>query len=268
MSRVLGRSFQSLSRRCSLPSKRLSPCQSILSQARLHNPRTYSTEATVTKSSSPQPPSLSAQSSPTDSSVYLAKHLSTLFSPLQFPQELATRILTHASHRDAHISHNARLSFIGRRVLKSYLLLMLHSSGTNLDYDYITEKVLHTHVLGEFVAPKWDLGRVMRWTPVNIDPRVASAATGELDHLDPKLSWSIGLYKVQGTAVEAVIGGIYHQFGGSVAHNVFHTRLLPHILLPGRPEGLPDSLHDHALKICQQLGGVNAPLVSGNSNSA
>ncbi|KAL4241665.1 hypothetical protein ABKN59_000843 [Abortiporus biennis] len=249
MSRVLGRSFQSLSRRCSLPSKRLSPCQSVLSQARLHNPRTYSTEATVTKSSSPQPPSLSAQSSPTDSSVYLAKHLSTLFSPLQFPQELATRILTHASHRDAHISHNARLSFIGRRVLNSYLLLMLHSSG-------------------EFVAPKWDLGRVMRWTPVNIDPRVASAATGELDHLDPKLSWSIGLYKVQGTAVEAVIGGIYHQFGGSVAHNVFHTRLLPHILLPGRPEGLPDSLHDHALKICQQLGGVNAPLVSGNSNSA
>ena len=43
----------------------------------------------------------------------LARHLNEVFSPLQFPPELASRILTHASHPDAARRHNARLSFVG-----------------------------------------------------------------------------------------------------------------------------------------------------------
>ena len=43
----------------------------------------------------------------------LAEHLNTVFSPLQFPPELASRILTHASHPDAKLRHNGRLSFVG-----------------------------------------------------------------------------------------------------------------------------------------------------------
>ena len=42
------------------------------------------------------------------------RHLNEQFLPLEFPPELARRILTHASHRRAGIDgHNARLAFVG-----------------------------------------------------------------------------------------------------------------------------------------------------------
>ena len=47
----------------------------------------------------------------------LKEHLDQLFPPLNFPPELAARILTHSSHPDAVHSHNARMSFIGMRIL-------------------------------------------------------------------------------------------------------------------------------------------------------
>ena len=43
----------------------------------------------------------------------LVQHLNDVFSPLQFPPELASRILTHGSHPDARVRHNGRLSFVG-----------------------------------------------------------------------------------------------------------------------------------------------------------
>ena len=49
--------------------------------------------------------------------------------------------------------------------------------------------------------------------------------------------------------------------GGSVAHRLFHTRLLPHILLPGSPFGLPDVLHTDALSAAERFGGAEGPLV-------
>lgn len=54
---------------------------------------------------------------------------------------------------------------------------------------------------------------------------------------------------------------IYFVQGGSVAHRVFHTRLLPLILLPGKPAGLHDTFHANAEEICEQMGGLNAPLL-------
>lgn len=42
-----------------------------------------------------------------------AEHLNHLFPELQFPLELARRILTHASHPAAIYGHNAGLSFMG-----------------------------------------------------------------------------------------------------------------------------------------------------------
>ena len=44
---------------------------------------------------------------------YFQEHLNQIFSPLQFPKELAKRILTHSSHNAAAGGHNAGLSFIG-----------------------------------------------------------------------------------------------------------------------------------------------------------
>lgn len=84
-------------------------------------------------------------------------------------------------------------------MIKSYLLLFLHSASTageKYDADEILMNTVGTYVLGEFVAPPWGIGLVLRWTPVD-------TASGE---------GSIGLYKIQGTTVEAVMGGIYHQF--------------------------------------------------------
>jgi hypothetical protein len=41
------------------------------------------------------------------------EYLNRLLSPLQFPPELAQRVLTHGSHYLARRGHNAGLSFIG-----------------------------------------------------------------------------------------------------------------------------------------------------------
>ena len=45
-----------------------------------------------------------------------------------------------------------------------------------------------------------------------------------------------------------------------MAHRVFHTRVLPCILLPNSLDGLPTSLHAHALRRCEEMGGVDGPL--------
>ncbi|TFY66651.1 hypothetical protein EVG20_g4445 [Dentipellis fragilis] len=201
----------------------------------------------------------SSSSTPSTADPRLAQHLSTVFAPLEFPADLASRALTHTSHKDAKQGHNARLSFIGRRVLESYMLLFIHSApGLNPKYDYsnIAARAINTYVLGEHIAPRWNLSEVVRWTP----PREVRA--GNADELR-----SVGLFKVHGTTVEAVMGGIFHQFGGSVAHRVFHTRLLPHILLPGKPEGLVDSLHEHALDVTRKMGGPEGPLEAPAASS-
>lgn len=49
--------------------------------------------------------------------------------------------------------------------------------------------------------------------------------------------------------------------GGSIAHRVFHTRLLPHLLLPRRADGVPDAFHEDALRMCQKMGGIDGPLI-------
>ncbi|KAJ7749296.1 ribonuclease-III-like-domain-containing protein [Mycena maculata] len=179
-------------------------------------------------------------------------HLNGLFPPLKFPLELAARVLTHASHPAAYHGHNAQFSFIGRRVLESYLLLLLASSPhlkPSHDLQEIVSRVLNTYFLGEHIGSKWGLGRVMRWTPT-----IAASMLKDETRDKTKLLKDVGLYKVQGDAVTAVMGGIFQQFGGSVAHRIFHTRLLPRLLAPHG--GLPACFHSDALQACQRLGGT------------
>ncbi|KAI0002183.1 ribonuclease-III-like-domain-containing protein [Russula compacta] len=183
----------------------------------------------------------------------LAQHLNKTFPPLEFPPALAQRILTHLSHRDSIMGHNSRFSFLGRRTLEAYLLLFLQGLPAAAEHDHsrIAARVLNTHTLGEHVAPLWGLQDVMRWVP----PR-----DGEVG-LDGR---ETGLHKVAGTVVEAVVGGVSHQFGGSVAHRLFHIRMLPHLLLPGSPFGLPDVLHADAVKAAEHYGGLKGPLVQSS----
>jgi len=180
----------------------------------------------------------------------LSQHLDKTFAPLKFPPAVAQRILTHLSHRDSIVGHNSRFAFLGRRTLEAYLLLFLQGLPAAAEHDHarIVSRALNTHTLGEHVAPPWKLQEVMRWAP----PRAGDLA------LDGRVA---GVYKVAGTTVEAVVGGVLHQFGGSVAHRLFHTRLLPHLLLPHSPLGLPDVLHADALSVVERFGGLEGPLL-------
>ncbi|KAI0634570.1 hypothetical protein C8Q77DRAFT_1056404 [Trametes polyzona] len=235
-------------------------------------PRAYAHAAPSAAETSRAPPVTTPSKSREEwqrQDALLVRHLNDVFSPLKFPPELASRILTHASHPDAMRRHNGRLSFVGRRVLHSYLLMFIHSSPAlrpEHDYELILERALNTYVLGEHVAPKWAIGKVLKWRPMNVgnmskplgpDVEVPSPLT----QLERESARGIGMYKVHGTTVEAVVGGVFHQFGGSVAHRLFHTRVLPNLLLPASHEGLHTAYHAHAREICEKMGGPEGPLL-------
>jgi hypothetical protein len=211
------------------------------------------------------PAELDADTHPTEpqTNIRFADHLDKIFQPLRFPPELARRILTHGSHKEAAHGHNARLSFlgeptsqiiaglplahvslisIGRRVLEAYLLLFLHSTSTASrkfdainDHDIIIQRCLNTYLLGEHVAPKWRLERIIRWAPTVSANRLISRAVKSarekdglkyIDEQDPGEveSWvdvkplgrdvvkSVGMHKVHGDIVQGIMGGIFHQF--------------------------------------------------------
>ena len=96
-------------------------------------------------------------------------------------------------------------------MLESYLLLLLTSSPRlkpSHDLQDIVSRVLNTYFLGEHIGSKWGLGRVMRWTPT-----IAASMLAEESRVDKtKLLKDVGLYKVQGDAVTAVVGGIFQAY--------------------------------------------------------
>ncbi|KAF8189302.1 ribonuclease-III-like-domain-containing protein [Pholiota molesta] len=194
----------------------------------------------------PEDPDLEAKVSAAE------EYMNRLFSPLRFPLELAQRVLTHGSHRLARKGHNAGLSFIGRRVLSAYLLLFLQASPNLMstdDIEGIALSALHTNLLGEHVAHEWGVGRVLVWQP--------SIASGQ-SITDMEVLRSAGLYKVQGETIQAIVGAVYNQYGASVAHRLFHTRLLPCLLVKG---GLPKQFHEEVETICERMGGREGPLL-------
>ena len=87
---------------------------------------------------------------------------------------------------------------------------------------------------------------------------------------------SVGLYKVLGEGVQAIVGGTYHQFvstsnflsihtyfflfhqGASVAHRLFHQRILPSLSIRG-PLGLHEAYHVDAFSraevVCEGAEG-------------
>lgn len=160
------------------------------------------------------------------------EYFARLFGSLQFPPELAHRVLTHNSHSAARQGHNAALAFIGtpstcvfplnkyscyfylgRRVIAAYFMLFLHSSHRlkpTDDLEDIAAKSLNTHLLGEYVGNEWGVGRELVWAP-SISMQLKSEG-----HFP-------GLYKVQGETVQAIMGAIYHQF----VNTLFCTSLVP-----------------------------------------
>jgi len=141
--------------------------------------------------------------------------------------------------------------------MQFYVFALLDSSPSlrqDHDFEHIAERTLNTYILGEHVGAAWSLGEALRWSPPN-----NTMGTGEGSVR------SVGLYKVLGGAVEAIVGGVNHQFGGVVAQRLFHTRVLPHLLLRGTSQGLNDAFHEHAVTIFERFGGRDANLTAANS---
>ncbi|KAJ8514663.1 hypothetical protein ONZ45_g7832 [Pleurotus djamor] len=128
-------------------------------------------------------------------------------------------------------------------------MLFLTSSSSlkpSHNLDALAARALNTYTLGEHIGSQWGLGRHLRWTPTVSHEKLGQLAT-------PSVAKSAGLYKVQGDTVAAILGSIFFQFGAAEAHRVFHTRVLPHLFLNSRTQGLPDAFRRDALAISQQL---------------
>lgn len=74
------------------------------------------------------------------------------------------------------------------------------------DLDEIVARTLNSYVLGQTVGTKWGLGRAVRWTPT----LPAASLNPALNQKE--LLRGVGLYKIQGDAVGAILGGIFFQF--------------------------------------------------------
>ncbi|KAJ8589481.1 hypothetical protein M405DRAFT_738496, partial [Rhizopogon salebrosus TDB-379] len=136
--------------------------------------------------------------------------------------------------------------------IKVFYLLFLNSVARNQVDQYtvcLWIYSLNTYLLGEYISPRWSLGRTLRWI---LTVTQHSRADAELETFalagNHSIVKSVGLYEVMDDAVHAVVGSAYHQFvRGSVTQ--FHTRILPHVLLvPGKAKGLgvPAEFHRKA----------------------
>lgn len=170
-------------------------------------------------------------------------HLSSVSSDLLGSDaDIALRAVTHESYLNAREGHNRRLAFVGRRSLKLFTTLFLHSrlqaaqkgDATHvyvsklLESPSAVDSILSTHRLGDKVGRDLGLEKVMRWTPAVSDGQ-----------LGPR---EIGLFKVRGVAVEALIGAIYHQKGALEASKFFHKSILPSLLQDGFPSPVPGEI--------------------------
>ena len=95
----------------------LRPSQSLLKTSALAPSRTPQLQANFsTRHARPileDRPSSHTAPRESDSDARFAAHLNSVFRSLEFPPELARRILTHGSHNAAIHGHNGRLGFIG-----------------------------------------------------------------------------------------------------------------------------------------------------------
>ena len=156
--------------------------------------------------------------------------------------DLALRAMTHESYLNAREGHNRRFAFVGRRTLKLFTTLFLHSRLQGLSkgdaaHIYINrllespsavDTILSTHRLGDKVGRELGLEKVMRWTPAVSDGQLGPRETG--------------LFKVRGVAVEALVGAIYHQKGAHEAQKFFNKHILPSLLQEGFPGPVPEEL--------------------------
>jgi hypothetical protein len=208
--------------------------------------------------------------SPEKASEYLSSLLN-LPSSRQFPAPLALRILTHKSYRGAQVlgqgyhsrtsspsssststdlstgsaGHNARLTFLGKRAMLSYLLMFIHqhsldtgrqtgmelqglelsnTKGEPVGLDEKLQNLVNCSNLGRTLGSRWGLEHVMRWQSNLVGSGSGRTVHDERDeaHLVNSIFTSqtgeaaqardSGALKIYGEGVQAVLGGTMMQF--------------------------------------------------------
>ncbi|CAE6474033.1 unnamed protein product [Rhizoctonia solani] len=169
--------------------------------------------------------------------------------------------IANSSDSSTHPTHSIRTSSIIRIPHGIFPRQHPHDAYPSFDktreqdFDNLSEMVLHTRALGEHVGAAWQLERVMRWVP-NFDHHTDAGG------IRADEGGSSGLYKIRGTTVEAVVGGVFYQFGAVAAHRLFHTRVLPHLTFL-----LPTEYRKPAEAACKRLGGTSAPVLLPSQSS-
>ncbi|EJT99241.1 hypothetical protein DACRYDRAFT_82342 [Dacryopinax primogenitus] len=187
----------------------------------------------------------------------VVEYFRQLLDPLEFSEQFAARLVTHTSWGGGMEGHNGRFIFLGRRFLRANMFMFLQSAEVHApeskfvvppwseEIEAASQKMLETHILGRDIGSAWELERVMRWVPIMPDSTDRE-----------RIFVSSGLYKVRGATVEAVMGGILHQYGGLVAHRAFQTRIVPHLW-----QHLPLSYQRTAEELAERMGGPKAMLL-------
>ncbi|KAG9051322.1 hypothetical protein FS837_009589 [Tulasnella sp. UAMH 9824] len=113
---------------------------------------------------------------------------------------------------------------------------------SEMNYQTIVNSILDSYPLGGQVGRAWNVDRVTRWISA-LPPNA------------PETAKSSGKNAARAATVEAIVGFVFHQYGATTAHRLFHTRILPHL----KPL-LEPSLQPHVDVVCNRLGGLDGPL--------
>ncbi|KDN44498.1 hypothetical protein K437DRAFT_224959 [Tilletiaria anomala UBC 951] len=216
-----------------------------------------------------RPPGLSDRSiTPQTSVEELQDELRNSILPgFPLPDSVALQMVSHESwdYGKSLGGHNRRLSFLGRRALKAFLMMFFHcalasppasSSSTTASQRTkanelvfaadarVIDELLHTSALGQGAGSSLRLERVMRWTPALLPP--SSSTQGPQSNQ----ARESGLFKIRGICLEAIVGAIYHQHGAHMAQLFFQSQILPVLQSKNGdwPRDVPSFVREEALK--------------------
>ncbi|KAI8319464.1 ribonuclease III [Martensiomyces pterosporus] len=162
--------------------------------------------------------SMAKESAPQrSSSKVVAEPGSTTFSALEArlnlefsDSKLMEQVCTHKSYEHGRLPSNERLEWMGKRVLNLYVGEHLHVKYPNLPTETLQDLQHANFGLASLaeVAKHFGMKPAMRWLPSS------------------KEAPNVGLTKVLGKGVQALVGAIYHDQGAVAAKKFIHEHIL------------------------------------------
>ncbi|KAJ9097209.1 hypothetical protein QFC21_004878 [Naganishia friedmannii] len=258
---------------------------------------------------------------PESASAYLSD-LFSLPSTRPFPPPLALRMLTHKSYRAAHLlgyghstrtgggtsstsaaaaaieserngsaPHNARLAFLGKRALVSYLMMFLHQQAlVGAAPSTLSEQSTSpsSSALIPEASASSSSSRSATLTSLNLSAELGAEhafedkiaklthrtnlgrSVGQQWNLEQAMRWESnwpsadveqnGSLTVQGETVNAVLGGTLMYFGSPAAHRLFHLQVLPHLSRQFQSPQIQEAIQVQRRVAAKQLdGGIVVP---------